>query len=120
MDWIKVLPQEELPDGRRRVVDVDGRPVLLVNHQGQIYAVANVCPHMGASLENGQITEEGTIICPRHHSAFDLRTGVVQQWAPWPPGIGRLLGSLAKQKPLTVHPTRTEEGSIWIGVEGHE
>jgi nitrite reductase/ring-hydroxylating ferredoxin subunit len=117
MDWIKVLPQDELPDGQRRVVQVKGHPVLLLRHQGQIYAVDDTCPHMGASLEEGEITEDGAIVCPRHHSAFDLRTGEVKEWTPWPPGVGRLLGSVSREKALAVYPTRADEDGIWVGVE---
>jgi nitrite reductase/ring-hydroxylating ferredoxin subunit len=116
MDWIKVLPQNDLPEGQRRVVQARGRLILLLHHQGQIYAVDNVCPHMGSSLEAGKITEDGTIVCPRHHSAFDLRTGEVKEWAPWPPGVGRLLGAVSKEKALPVYPTRVDEDSIWVGL----
>jgi nitrite reductase/ring-hydroxylating ferredoxin subunit len=117
MDWIKVLPQDELPDGQRRVVQVEGHPVLLLRRQGQIYAVDDTCPHMGASLEAGKITEDGAIVCPRHHSAFDLRTGEVKEWTPWPPGVGRLLGTVSREKALAVYPTRVDKDGIWVGVE---
>jgi nitrite reductase/ring-hydroxylating ferredoxin subunit len=117
VDWIEVLPDDELPDARRRVVQVEGHPMLLIRHKGNIYALDNVCPHMGAALESAEVTEEATIVCPRHRSAFDLRTGEVKAWTPWPPGVGRLLGSVAKEKALRVYPTRVEQGSIWVGVE---
>ena len=117
MNWIKVLPQDGLPDGHRRVVEVGGRPVLLASHKGQIYAMDNLCPHMGAALADGQIREDGTIVCPRHHSAFDLRTGVVMEWTPWPPGVGRVLGSLSKEKPLSVYATRIDEAGIWVALD---
>jgi nitrite reductase/ring-hydroxylating ferredoxin subunit len=117
MNWIKVLLQEELPDGHRRIVQVGGRPILLLNHQGRLYAVDNECPHMGASLVDGQVTPEATLICPRHRSVFDLQTGEVKEWTPWPPAVGRILGSISKEKPLPVYPTRTDQGSIWVGVE---
>jgi nitrite reductase/ring-hydroxylating ferredoxin subunit len=78
--------------------------------------VDNICPHMGAALDGGDVTEGGTIVCPRHHSAFDLRTGKVSEWAPWPPGVGRILGGISREKPLPVFPTRIEQGSIWVGL----
>lgn len=117
MHWTAVLRQDELPDGERRVVEVGGRSILLLSHVGQIYAVDNHCPHMGATLEGGEVTEDGIIVCPRHHSAFDLRTGDVKDWTPWPPGVGRVLGAVSRETALPVFATRVEEGTIWVGVE---
>jgi len=117
MDWIKVLAQDELPAGTRQVVQVVERDVLLVNLKGQVYAVDNRCPHMGAPLVRGEVTEDGTLVCRRHHSAFDLRTGDVKDWAPWPPAVGRVLGAISREKPLPVFQTKVEDGSIWVGLE---
>jgi nitrite reductase/ring-hydroxylating ferredoxin subunit len=117
MNWIKVLPQDELPEDARQVVKAADRDILLINHQDQIHAVDNRCPHMGASLVRGEVTDEGTIICPRHHSAFDLHTGDVKDWSPWPPGVGRVLGTISRERALRVFPTKVEEGSIWVGLE---
>lgn len=116
MDWIAIVREDELPVGERRVVEVRGRSILVLNHQGQVYAMDNVCPHMGAALDGGNVTEGGIIVCPRHHSAFDVRTGKVMEWAPWPPGVGRILGAISRERPLPVFPTKVEEGTIWIGL----
>jgi nitrite reductase/ring-hydroxylating ferredoxin subunit len=117
MSWTKVLPQENLPEGQRAIVEVSGRSILIIHWKGEIYAVDNECPHMGASLEGGKVTEDGALVCPRHHSAFDLRTGEVKEWSPWPPGVGRILGSVSKEKALPVYPTRTDEGSVWVSTQ---
>ena len=117
MNWTRVLSREELAEGQKHTVEVAGQTILLVQHKGGLYAVNNTCPHMGGSLVDGKITEDGAVVWPRHHSAFDLRTGEVKEWAPWPPGVGRLLGALSKEKPLRVYSTKVEQGSIWVGTE---
>lgn len=117
MNWTKVLPKEELTEDTKRTVEAAGRTILLVHHKGEIFAADNTCPHMGGSLVKGKLTAEGTVVCPRHHSVFDLRTGAVKDWAPWPPGVGRVLGAVSRERPLPVYPTKVEEGSIWVGVE---
>jgi nitrite reductase/ring-hydroxylating ferredoxin subunit len=71
---------------------------------------------MGAPLKNGRITEEGFLVCPWHRSAFDLRTGDVASWTPWPPGVGRVLGALRRQHALPVFPVKVEAGRVWVGV----
>lgn len=116
-NWIKTIAQDDLPEGTKRMVRVHEQDVLLVHHQGQIHAVRNTCPHMGASLEKGTISKDGAIVCPRHHSAFDLRTGDVKDWAPWPPGVGLVLGVISREKALPVYATRVEEGAIWVALE---
>lgn len=117
MNWVKALPRDELPEGTRHLVKVNERNILLINHRGQIHAVDNRCPHMGASLARGEVTNEGIIICARHHSSFDLHTGAVKDWAPWPPGVGRVLGTISRERNLHVFPTKVEGGSIWVDLE---
>jgi nitrite reductase/ring-hydroxylating ferredoxin subunit len=117
MTWVKVLAQDELPQNARKVVKVDNRAILLLHHDRQIYAMENLCPHMKLPLKGGKITEDHAIVCPWHHSAFDLQTGDVKDWSPWPPGVGKVLAIVSKEKALAVFPTRVEEGSIWVGLE---
>jgi nitrite reductase/ring-hydroxylating ferredoxin subunit len=99
------------------VVKVGKRNILLLTHDNQLVAVDNTCPHMKLPLKNGEITEDGAIVCPWHHSAFDLGTGDVKEWSPWPPVVGKALGLISRQKALSVFPVRVEEGSIWVEVE---
>jgi nitrite reductase/ring-hydroxylating ferredoxin subunit len=116
MNWEAVLSEDDLPRGAKRVATVGGTEVLLVNHAGQIHAVANRCPHLQAKLVKGEVTEDGGIVCPRHHSVFDLLTGSVRDWVPWPPLVGRALGALSSEEVLTVYPTKVESGSIWVAI----
>ncbi|MGD8243619.1 MAG: Rieske (2Fe-2S) protein [Anaerolineae bacterium] len=117
MRWIEVLSNDGLPPGTRRVLDVAGREVLLINREGEIHAIGSRCPHLRAKLENGELTDDGAIVCPRHHSVFDLENGSVREWVPWPPVVGRALGAISQENALSVYPTRVDEGSIWVGIE---
>jgi nitrite reductase/ring-hydroxylating ferredoxin subunit len=119
MNWINAMREDDLPEGERRVLKVGEHSILLVRSAGQVYAVASACPHMRLPLKGGKI-EDGTIVCPWHHSAFDLRTGNVEDWSTWPPAVGRMLGVLSREKALRVFPIKIEEGSIWVGVEETE
>ena len=120
MNWSNVLSESELPEGARRVVTVAGREILLINREGDIYAVGNRCTHMQAKMEKGEVTDENTIVCPRHRSAFDLKSGAVEEWVAWPPVVGRALGAISQENALPVFPTKVEDGSIWVGVEEME
>jgi nitrite reductase/ring-hydroxylating ferredoxin subunit len=120
MNWIRVLAQADLPEAARQVVTVAETEILLINHGGRVYAVGSRCPHLRARLEKGEVTDEGTIVCPRHHSEFDLETGAVQAWVPWPPVVGRALGAITQEHRLPVLPTKVEDGSIWVATENRE
>jgi nitrite reductase/ring-hydroxylating ferredoxin subunit len=99
---------------------VAGQEVLLINREGEIHAVGNRCPHMQARLENGEVTKDGFIVCPRHHSIFDLGTGAVRDWVPWPPVVGRALAAISQENTLPVYPTKIENGNIWVGIDDAE
>ena len=73
---IRVCATDELPSGARRVVEInDDEEVLVLNVDGSIHALSNICPHQGAALERGPVA--GNILyCPLHHWGFALTTGI--------------------------------------------
>lgn len=74
--FIKVARREEIGPGQKRIVEVDGILVVVVNFDGNFYAIEDVCTHDGGPL--GEDGLEGyQIICPRHGARFDVRTGEV-------------------------------------------
>lgn len=115
MAWTKVLGADTLAVGARQVVKVGSRNILLINHENQLYAVDNVCPHLKLPLKKGKI-ENGGLVCPFHRSSFDLGTGEVKVWCPWPPVVGKALSMVSPAKTLPVFPVKVEEGSILVDV----
>jgi nitrite reductase/ring-hydroxylating ferredoxin subunit/uncharacterized membrane protein len=78
------LAEIELADDQPRSVDVAGEQVMLVRHQGEIFALDDVCAHAGCLLSDGR-AEAGTITCACHGSAYRLRDGaVVHGPSPFP------------------------------------
>jgi nitrite reductase/ring-hydroxylating ferredoxin subunit len=116
MNWLKALMSDALVDEGCQVVKLVEHEILLVKHGGEVFAVQSTCPHLGGHLKDGKITPDGHIVCPLHHSEFDLRTGGIIAWAPWPPGVGPLLGAIREKKPLSVFPTKLEDGAIWVSM----
>ena len=114
MNWNKALAEKELPEGGRQVVKIGGLAILLVRHENQVHAVNNKCPHLGMPLQKGAITADDALVCPWHKSAFDLKSGEVKTWSPWPPVLGKLLGCIKKEAVMTVYPVKVEDGSIWV------
>lgn len=49
-------------------------PVALYHFSGALHAVADVCPHAGATLSEGEL-DATVVTCPRHGSRFDVTDG---------------------------------------------
>ncbi|MGQ9605163.1 MAG: Rieske (2Fe-2S) protein [Thermogutta sp.] len=75
--FVTVAPLDQLPEGGSLLVQKDGHDIALFRVQGKVYAMSDLCPHMGDSLSAGQLWD-GAIICPRHMWAFRLNDGVCE------------------------------------------
>lgn len=95
---------EEIAPGEAKRVEVDGVPVALVRIGDDVYAIGDTCSHADVSLSGGEVDEdECTLECPKHGSAFDLRTGEPE--------------SLPALRPVPVWNVRIEDGSIYLTEE---
>jgi len=76
MDFVKAALKKEIPAGKMKAVDVAGVSVLLVNVDGEYYAIGNKCTHRGCKLSKGALDGEA-VKCPCHKSVFYVKTGAV-------------------------------------------
>ena len=75
--------------------------VLLLRVGEAFFALGATCPHYGAPLEEG-IVSDGRVICPWHQSHFCVRTGRMLE----PPTLDG----------LPTYPVRVEEGGVYVTV----
>ncbi len=73
-EWVTVARTSEIGPGQKKIVEVDGQLVVVINLNGEYYAIEDVCTHDGGPLGEGKL-DDGQIICPRHGAHFDVRTG---------------------------------------------
>ena len=99
----------ELQNNEKKMFTYNNQDILLVNIDGSFYAVNNKCPHMGGSLFEGNL-EGYTIVCPRHGSGFDVRTGELIE-------PGKMLYIKVKPKGLQTYNLKIEGTDILIGSE---
>ncbi|TKK65969.1 Rieske 2Fe-2S domain-containing protein [Ilyomonas limi] len=76
-DFIAVLPENELAENTMRCVNAGEVPVLLARKNGEIYAIAHTCSHLGGPLSEGDLLDDGNVRCPWHGSVFSLQDGSV-------------------------------------------
>ena len=72
--WDAVAKVGDLAPGEMMYVEVGDDPVVLINLNGDFYALSDICTHQDASLSDGEIVGD-EIECPLHGGAFDIRTG---------------------------------------------
>lgn len=82
---------DDLPLSRGRLVRANGLELALFRVGEEVYAIADSCPHAGASLSGGMVNG-CQVACRAHGLRFDLRTGCV-------PGVK---GLAVKTYPLRV------------------
>lgn len=98
-DWFGVAPLDDFKPGSRQVVDMDGVSALVVNVDGDIYAVENLCTHQSLPMQDGSIVD-GNIVCPFHGAQYCLKTGSVKT-AP-------------AYEDLPVFPTKVENNVVFV------
>ena len=99
MPELDVCPLDELPPGAVKIVHAGEVAIGVFNVDGELYAIEDRCSHDDGPLAEGDWEpEEFVVICPRHGSRFDLRTG-------------RPL-TLPAFEPVAVFPVRVDEAGI--------
>ena len=73
-NWVTVGRADYLEPGELMYVEVEDEPVCLINLEGEIFALNDICTHEEASLADGTIIGD-EIECPLHGGAFFIRTG---------------------------------------------
>lgn len=104
MSGVDVGQIDDWASGEARKVNVGDVAVSVVRIGDSVYAIDDVCTHANVSLSEGTVWEdECALECPRHGSAFDLRTGRPN--------------SLPATQPVRVHVARVEDGRVIVEVQ---
>ena len=101
-NWIKACAAAEVTQDQPKAVTVGETPVALVLHDGEYYAIHDVCSHANVALSEGEVVG-GEIECWLHGSMFDLKTGK-------PSG-------LPATEPVPVYPVKIEGDDLYVAVK---
>lgn len=72
--YFPVCEENVLPKGERLFIEINHDPIVIINQDGKLFAIGNVCTHDNGTVGDGEI-EDGCIICPRHGARFEIATG---------------------------------------------
>ena len=101
VEFVEIAPADELPNGERLFVEIEGKPLVIFNIAGQFFSIGDVCSHDDGPVGEGDI-EGHTITCPRHGAEFDIRTGKVM--------------SMPAVVDIPAYPVRLVDGMIQVGM----
>lgn len=99
--YYAIASSDEVPEGDRLFVEINGHPIVVFNIGGQFYAIEDVCTHDHGPLGDGEV-EGFEVICPRHGARFDVRSGKVTR--------------LPAVQPVPYYPVRRNGNTIEIGI----
>ena len=102
--FVRVAAIADIPAGKARLVNANGKSIALFNVGGEVYALDDSCPHAGSSLAAGRL-DGAMVACRAHGLRFDVRTGRMR-------GV---VGLCAKS-----YPVQVVEGEIAVGIDEAE
>ena len=97
--FVRVARADDLRAGEKKIVEVNGALVVVINLEGKFYALEDVCTHDGGPLGEGKL-DGCELICPRHGARFDVRTGAATRM----PAI----------EPAPTYEVRVQDGDVWV------
>jgi 3-phenylpropionate/trans-cinnamate dioxygenase ferredoxin subunit len=100
-EYVAVATTDELPNGARKIVEIDGLALAVFNIAGAYYAIADVCSHDDGPVAEGEL-EGYEIECPRHGARFDVRNGKVLSF----PAI----------VDIPAYPVKIEDDEVLVGL----
>jgi 3-phenylpropionate/trans-cinnamate dioxygenase ferredoxin subunit len=100
---VDVGPLAEFPPGTVKIVREGDLAVGVFNAGGELYAIEDRCSHDDGPLAEGDFdAERCVVVCPRHGSEFDVRTGKPR--------------TLPAYLPVPTYPVRVEGGRIVVAL----
>jgi nitrite reductase/ring-hydroxylating ferredoxin subunit/uncharacterized membrane protein len=75
-DFTPIAAVDDLEEDTPHQFEVNDVPVVVVRSNGNVYALSDICAHLGRPLSKGEV-HDGCIVCPAHSSTFKLENGAV-------------------------------------------
>jgi len=99
-ELVYVCELRDIPAGEARAFEVEGYSLALFNTGDEVFALDNACPHMGAPLSEGEMTDTN-VCCHEHGWVIDLVTGEVleRDWARVP-----------------IYPAEVRDGKVYVNL----
>ena len=74
-NWVTLSSTDEIEIDQIKTVQAGPKKIILVRTESGYFALDSLCPHQGASFEDGDVCKGDRIRCARHGYLFNLKTG---------------------------------------------
>jgi 3-phenylpropionate/trans-cinnamate dioxygenase ferredoxin subunit len=71
---VLIAKVNEIPDGERKIVELNGVSIGVFHHKGGWYAIRNSCLHRGGPVATGKLINDH-VICPWHGYTYNVMDG---------------------------------------------
>lgn len=121
MAEVLVARSEELAEGQRKLLDVDGMVIGVMRARGKLHAFLNICPHQGGPVCEGRMIHRVEEVLGEHKTYLSMRfveedLHIVCPWHGWEFNLdtGRCAGD--GKHGLRRFPVSEREGEIYVAV----
>ena len=115
---VRVADADALSPGDRKLVTVDDREIGVINHEGELYAVSNVCPHQGGEVARGEILPEVTVEAPergrRPETVYADRLVIACPWHGWEYDVETGVHCGSGDVTLPTYDVVVEDGGVYL------
>ena len=118
MTWYNAIKIKKLKTGKKKMIRVAKKLILIGQSEDGYFATEALCRHMRWPLAYGGKIEDKCIKCPLHQTKHRLDDGSLVDWSPFPlfPPYGKLVGKMSKKKDLKTYDTRISNGLLEIKI----
>ncbi|MAR93814.1 MAG: hypothetical protein CMA45_01890 [Euryarchaeota archaeon] len=115
-NWHYAIKASKLKPGKKKMIRVGKKLILLLNVDGDYFATEALCRHMRWPLAYGAKIKDDCIRCPLHQTTHKIDDGSLVEWSPFPlfPPYGKLVGKFSKQKDLKTYETRVSGENLQV------
>lgn len=101
MKWVEIN-QEKLSNKPVQRISVEGKTLVYVKFNEEIFITESKCPHAGADISLGWCNSEGNLVCPFHRNEYQLKNG---------------RGKVGQGDYLKTYPVKQELGKVFVGLK---
>ena len=79
--WKDAIALKKLKPGKKKMINVGTKMVLIGMHQNEIFATEALCRHMRWPLAWGAKVKDDCIRCPLHQTTHSIKDGELKEWS---------------------------------------